>query len=53
VERGHLLGGGGGRGHLTLLQWARANGCPWNRLFAAAVTPEGSETHAWILAQPA
>lgn len=44
------------RGHLDVLQWARANGCPWNkreRYFAAGGTNRGTKiTKPWIGAQP-
>jgi hypothetical protein len=40
-------------GHLAVLQWARANGCDWNRANCLEYAPEESETREWIQAQPA
>jgi hypothetical protein len=41
-------------GHLEVLQWARANGCPWNRETLLS-PPFGfnltAELRAWVLAQ--
>ena len=32
LRRGHVQSGGGTGAHLTVLQWARANGCDWDEL---------------------
>ena len=43
------------RGDLAMLQWARDNGCDWDRAtcLQGPAAAEGSEMRAWILAQPA
>jgi hypothetical protein len=35
---------GGGGGHVRVLQWARANGCDWDRATCLRWAPAGSET---------
>jgi hypothetical protein len=32
------------RGHLTVLQWARANGCPWDHAIFSAICREAART---------
>ena len=50
VGRGDVLVGGEG-GHLEVLQWARANGCPWDqRTCAYAATGGHLEVLQWARA---
>jgi hypothetical protein len=39
--------------NLEVLQWARANGCAWDRAECLEEAPAGSEMRKWIEAQPA
>ena len=53
LQRGHLNKAvvcerGGGGGHLGVLQWARANGCPWDEETCANAAEGGHlETLKW------
>lgn len=41
-------------GHLEVLQWARANGCPWNRDLCVETAEYcgNNDVEPWIEAQP-